>query len=74
MLVTRSPSRSRIGHALLVDNGLRRRTEVGPDFVEHILQFAYFVECQRSSRVAFHAADAAAGIEVAAETFRQDVG
>ena len=24
--------------------------------------------------VAFHAADAAAGIEVAAETFRQDVG
>lgn len=63
-----------VGHALAVDSGLGRSTEFGPHFIEHAFELAYFVECERGATVAFDAALAFAGIEVAAEAFSKNVG
>lgn len=62
-----------ISHALAVDDALCRCCKVGPNVVEAILNLANLVERYWCARIALHAADALARIEVAAESLREDV-
>ena len=63
-----------ISHALTVDDSLRRRTEVVPYLIEHVLQFAHFFGRKRCSGIAVNTAFAFASFQIAAEKFRQNVG
>ena len=62
-----------VGYALLVDDGLRLCRHIAPDGVEGTLYAGYFVEGDGCAGVAFDAADAFAGVEVAAELLGDDV-
>ena len=63
-----------IGHAFAVDDALGSSTEIVPHIVEHVFEFAHFVEGKGGSAVAFNAANAFAGIKVAAKMFGQNFG
>ena len=63
-----------VGHALPVDDGLGRRAELGPHLVESVLNSHHFVERDRRTGVALHAALALATLQVAAKLLRDDVG
>ena len=63
----------RIGHTLLVDDGLCSGCELWPKVVELCLDVCYFVECDRCSGIALLAASSMTALDVAAEVFCQDV-
>lgn len=63
-----------VGHALAVDDGLGRGTQVAPDGVEGVFDVCHFVEADGRAGIALDAAGATAGIKVATELFGQDVG
>ena len=62
-----------IRHALLVDNSLCRCRHVVPHGVESVFYASNLIERHRSASVALYAADALAGIKVAAKLFGEDV-
>ena len=63
-----------IGHALAVDDALCAGAEMGPYDVEDVLQTGHFVLTQGGAGIALDAACTAAGVEVAAEGFGEDLG
>lgn len=63
-----------VDHALTVYHGLSRGREVAPRHVYGIFNLHHFVECHGCSGIAFNAALALAGGQVAAELFGENVG
>ena len=63
-----------ISHTLLVDHCLCRSVELGPHFVERILDAHNLIHCHGSSRVAFHTALTFAAFQVTTKFFRYNIG
>ena len=62
-----------ISHALLIYDSLGRSREIIPNHIQRILYLHDLIQGNRSSRIAFNAAFALAGIKVATEFFGDNI-
>ena len=62
-----------ISHALLIYDSLGRGREIIPNYIQRILNLHNLIQGNRSSRIAFDAALALAGIKVATEFFGDNI-